>query len=100
MNVVVHRGAIGRTMIALLLGLALAGLAPSEPAGAVIVGCNRIQVVSRDRGVTLSQYVVEEQDYVARMRAEIERNGLDGSWQVAAGLLGQAGYTVTYTCLS
>jgi hypothetical protein len=79
------------------LGL-LALLAWSSAPAAAEAACNRISVETRDGRVLLSSYVVSEPDYVAKLRRQIEQNGEDGSWTVAAGELGSVGYTVTYSC--
>lgn len=78
--------------------LALVLLAPIRPAAAAI-GCSRILVESRDGHAVLSSYTVSEPEYVAKMHRLIDLNGEDGSWSVAAGELGSAGYSVSYTCL-
>jgi hypothetical protein len=83
-----------------LTTLVLTGLLQLESpvVAAHSTACSRIHVESRDRGVSLSSYVVAEPEYVAKMHALIDQNGQSGSWVVGAGELGALGYTVTYTC--
>ena len=87
----------GSTTVAAIL-LALALLTPAWPVAAAN-GCGRILVESSDGRAVISSYIVSEPDYVTRMHRQIEQNGEDGTWSVAAGELAQAGYSVSYTCL-
>jgi hypothetical protein len=69
------------------------------PSQAESMRCERIRVESRDRASLISSYVVNEPEFVSRMRLQIDLHGQDGVWVVAAGDLGPLGYTVTYVCL-
>jgi hypothetical protein len=78
--------------------LALVLLAPIQPAAAAN-GCTRILVESRAGTSVLSSYTVAEADYVSKLHRLIDQSGQGGTWAVAAGELGSAGYSVSYTCL-